>query len=86
MDVNADNCIKMAGNNIYRLMVKWWLVGILIILPFQINIATLVAKKSIKLSSLIHNLDELTIIVFLLLAIREHYKNRRVFVRSFFFY
>jgi hypothetical protein len=86
MNATSDNSAKITANNLYNRLVKWWLVGILAILPFQIYIANFIAHKSSKLSGIINKLDELTVIIFLLLAIWEHYRNRKVFDVSFFFY
>jgi hypothetical protein len=77
MNVNMDVCAKITGDNIYKRLVKWWLFSILVFLPFQINIANLIAHMGSTLS---------TIVIFLLLAILEHYKNRKALDMSFFFY
>jgi len=57
-------------------LVRWWLAGILFLLPFQRKIAKSVALWSNELSAFISYLDEITIFIFLPLAIREFYKNR----------
>jgi hypothetical protein len=86
MNVNIDHSAKMTGDNLYKRLVKWWLISILVFLPFQINIANFIAHTSSKLSGIINKLDELTIVIFLLLAILEHCKNRKALDISFFFY
>ncbi len=59
-------------------LVKWWLTGILIFLPFQRNIAKSIVLWSSELSTFISYLDEITIVIFLPLAIREFFKNREI--------
>ncbi|MBI5099728.1 MAG: hypothetical protein HZB30_10880 [Nitrospirae bacterium] len=73
-------------NNIYKRFVRLWLVAILLILPFQLNISSYIAQWSSQLSDIINNLDELTVVVFLLLAIGEYYNHRKLPNRIFFFY
>lgn len=65
------------GNTIYLKLVRSWLFSILIILPFSGRVTNLVALFSSKLSTTIFYLDELTVIIFLLPAIKEHYRNRK---------
>jgi hypothetical protein len=72
-------------NNIYKRLIRVWLVTILLILPFQLEIAVFVSQWNIKLSNIINNLDELTIVVFLLLAIGEFYKLKKLPNKLFFF-
>jgi hypothetical protein len=75
-----------SGNVIYIKLVKIWLVTILIFLPFQIKIANYIAPLSSKLSTIVHNLDELTVVFFILLSVGEYYRRREMPDRMFFFY
>ena len=77
--------IKLSGNAIYLSLVRFWLVTILVMLPFQLKIATYVNPWSSRLSTIINNLDELTIAALLLLALGEIYKNKTN-LNTFFFY
>jgi hypothetical protein len=77
---------KKVGSAIYLKLVKFWLVSILVILPFQLKIADYIAQWSSKLSSIINYLDELTAVIFLFLSFGEYYKNRKSLDKSFFFY
>jgi hypothetical protein len=80
------NLRKKTGYDIYIYVIKIWLVSILIFLPFQIQIATFFDQWSKKISRIIHNLDELTIIIFLLLSMGVYFKNRKALDKLFFFY
>jgi len=70
------------GNTIYQNLVKSWLIAILIFLPFQMKIATFVAQWSNKAATTINYLDELTIIIFSLLSLREYYIQRKVSISN----
>ena len=70
----------------YSRIVKTWLAAILLILPFQMTISSYISKWNSTLSNIVNNLDELTAVVFLLLSIREYYKNRQLSNKLFFFY
>lgn len=72
------NMKKVFSEAIFVNLVRWWLMGILIFLPFQRNIAKSIVLWSSELSAFISYLDEITIVIFLLLAIREFYKNREI--------
>jgi hypothetical protein len=72
-------------NNTDNRLVRLWLVTILLILPFQLEIAVFVSQWNIKLSNIINNLDEFTVVIFLLLAIGEYYNHRKLPNRIFFF-
>lgn len=73
-------------NSIYTRLVKVWLVTILLILPFQLNISSYIYPWSSKLANIVNNLDELTVVIFLLLSIGEHYKQKKLPDKIFFFY
>lgn len=72
-------------NTMYTRLIRLWLTTILLILPFQLKIADYSSSWSIKLSNIINNLDELTVAIFLLLAIREYYNHRKLHDKMFFF-
>lgn len=55
---------------------RWWLIGFLFFLPFQQRIAHDIVMWSNKVPDFIRYLDEITIVIFSPLAIRELYKNR----------
>lgn len=63
---------------IYKDVISWWLTGILLFLPFQRKIVEIIKPSSKALSSFIAYLDEITTLIFLLLAIREFYKKREI--------
>ncbi len=65
-------------------LVRWWLTGILIFLPFQRNIVKSIVLWNNELSAFIGYLDEITIVIFLPLAIREFYKDREILNRLYF--
>ena len=73
-------------NTLYSRLVKLWLVAVLLILPFQMTASAYMAKWSSKASTIMNNLDELTAIVFLLLAVIEFYKLKKLPDNVFFFY
>lgn len=73
-------------NTIYMRLVRLWLTTILLILPFQLKIADSVSQWSIKISNIINNLDELTVVIFLLLAIGEFFRQKKLPDNIFFFY
>lgn len=73
---------KQFFNNItYISLVRWWLTGMLFFIPFQNMIVKGIELWSNGISVWVNRLDEITIIVFVLLAIREFYKNREIFGR-----
>jgi uncharacterized membrane protein len=84
--MHSDTNNKESDHPIYNHLVRLWLAAILFILPFQLNISSYLAKWSSKASSIINNLDELTVVIFLLLAIGEFYKNKELPDKMFFFY
>ena len=73
-------------NTIYKRLVRLWLVTILLILPFQLNISYYIAPWSSNLANIVNYLDELTVVIFLLLSIREYYKHKKLRDKIFFFY
>jgi hypothetical protein len=74
------------GDSKYLMLVKLWLSAILLILPFQMTISTYIASWNSKASTIINNLDELTVVVLLLLAISEFYRLKKLPDKMFFFY
>jgi hypothetical protein len=60
-------------------VIRWWLTGILLFLPFQYRIVKNIELWNVQVASFIRRLDEITIIIFLLLAIIELYKNKEIF-------
>jgi hypothetical protein len=68
----------------FRKLIIWWLTGILLFLPFQNIIKKVTLRVNIGLSTLIGYLDEITILIFLLLAFLEIYKNRERFNYIYF--
>lgn len=68
----------MLKNLTYRDMVRWWLTGILFLLPFQRMVTrsiTLWSTELSGLSKLINYIDEITIILLLPIAIAELLRN-----------
>lgn len=66
-------------NFLYMNICRWWLTGILLFLPFQDKLKKSVKLYSNGLSSFIAYLDEITIVIFLLLVIKEFFKNREIY-------
>ncbi len=62
----------------YVNLIRWWLAGILIFLPFQLMIANSKILLNSNMSSFIRYVDEITIIVLLPLAIIEFFRNREI--------
>ncbi len=71
----VDKRIPMVS---YKNIIRWWLTGILILLPFQRKLVKSIVLWSNELSAFISYLDEITIVIFLPLVIREFYKNREI--------
>lgn len=67
----------------YKKIIKWWLTGILIFLPFQNNIVKFARLWSQGLSSFSNNFDEFTIGILFPLAIIELYKDKAIINRTF---
>jgi hypothetical protein len=57
-------------------LIKWWLGGLLLFLPFQRKIVKALILWSKELSTIISYMDEITIIVFLPLAMVKFFKSR----------
>ncbi|RJQ43505.1 MAG: hypothetical protein C4538_12055 [Nitrospiraceae bacterium] len=79
MGVNSENPV-------YTGLIRSWLVAILFLLPFQMALSSLIIPWSSKLSNAVNMLDELTVVIFLLLSIREYYNHKRILDKTFFFY
>lgn len=65
-------------------MVRWWLTGLLIFIPFQMNIIRIIKFNNIELfgyglSTFINRLDEVTIFILFPFAMWELYRERKVF-------
>lgn len=83
---SAINKNKDINHTSYTSFAKLWLMTILFILPFQLNISSYISRWSGKASTIINNLDELTVVIFLLLATGEFYKKKEFPDKIFFFY
>jgi hypothetical protein len=83
---SAINNKEDINHTIYTRFAKLWLITILLILPFQLNISSYIAQWSSQLSNIVNNLDELTVVIFLLLAIGTFYKKKELPDKIFFFY
>jgi hypothetical protein len=57
-------------------IIKWWLTGLLLFLPFQRRIVKGLILWSRELSTIISYLDEITIIILLPLSMYKFYKSR----------
>jgi len=77
----------MSIRKIYVKIIRGWLIGILLFIPFQLPLAMAIKPWNNKLSAFINYLDEITITIFILLALVEFVKNRTIFsrVNIFFF-
>ncbi len=62
---------------LYMSIIRLWLLGILIIIPFITKIQTIVKPWNNEWAALLNRVDEGTIIIFFLLAIRELYVGRK---------
>lgn len=71
----------------YKKIIRGWLIGILLFLPFQLPLFDVMKSWNEKLSAYIKYLDEVTVTIFILLALVEFVKNRTIFsrVNVFFF-
>ena len=72
----------MINNSLNRVtyvnVVKWWLTGVLLILPFQMTIANTQMLWGNETLAFIRYLDEITIIVFFPLTIIEFYRKKEI--------
>lgn len=57
---------------------RWWLIGMLLFIPFQHRIFTIINPWNTKLAAFLNRLDELTIVIFLPLAIKEFFENKKI--------
>ena len=73
MKKGYQNCVT------YRNVVKWWLTGILIFIPFQFQLVNGISGWNGRLALIINRLDEITIIIFFFIAMVELYKNEEIF-------
>lgn len=64
-------------------LVKWWLIGILVFLPFQLRIADIDILGR-NLFSFVRYLDEVTIVVFMPIACYHLYQKRSEYHKSLF--
>jgi hypothetical protein len=62
----------------YKNIIRGWLTGILVFIPFQHSIFRIINPSISELAAFINCLDEITVIAFLPFAIREYYKNREI--------
>ena len=81
--MHTTSCVQKSDNPIYLKLIKLWLVSVLVILPFQNNIADYLSMWGSKSFFIIPYIDELTIIIFSLLSFGEYYR-RRTFPVNFF--
>lgn len=89
--INIFNAIIMSTNtrNIwceitFDKLAKFWLVCILLFLPFQRKLIGALASLNYSKFSYIAYLDEITIAVFALFAIRKFYKEKETFKQEYF--
>lgn len=68
---------------LYHDITKWWLIGILIFLPFQHTTVKIIQLWNNDASVFIKRLDEFTIIGFVLLSTIELYRRDRLFNRQY---
>lgn len=66
----------------YKKLIKWWLTGILFYFPFLLLISNSTKNYRI-LSYLVKFIDEITIVICLLIGLRELYKNKEILKRSY---
>ena len=57
-------------------IIRYWLAGFLLFLPFQGRVTKMIASRSNELSLSISYLDEASTVLIFLIAAREYYKNR----------
>ncbi|MBI4681434.1 MAG: hypothetical protein HY753_09605 [Nitrospirae bacterium] len=60
----------------YLSFIRMWLIGVIFILPFQFRLSPLIQQWSNQAAAPIISIDRITIVLFLVLAIREFYKNK----------
>lgn len=68
----------------YRKIIRWWLTGLLIFLPFQDILYKIAKIFNQGLSSFLIHLDEYTIFIFFPLALIEFYRNKTTMKRPLF--
>lgn len=69
---------SLTDNRTYINIIRWYLTGILFIMPLKGIIAWNIKPVSKVLSIFFNHCDEITIIIFFPLAIWEFYKNRKI--------
>jgi hypothetical protein len=62
--------------SMFRMISKWWLMAILLFMPFQSKVERLILPFSNELSNYLRFLDELTVVIFLPVALARIYVNR----------
>ncbi len=76
---------KLFGSKgVYTNIVRWWLAGLLLIMPFHFNIYKLILPWNNQLSRIYNRLDEITVLVLFLPAIISLYKKRDSNVHLYF--
>ena len=74
-----SNSAKIQTNSLTQInIIKLLLTGILLFLPFQRKITKDLLMSSSNMTGIINSVDEITIVVFFLLAFREYCKNRKL--------
>jgi hypothetical protein len=68
--------MKIHNKSLHINLIKWWLTGLLLFLPFQRRIVKSLILWNRELSTLVSYLDEITIIVLLPISIISIYKSR----------
>ncbi len=65
-------------------LVRWWLMSLLLFLPFQNRISRYILQDN-TLKNIVNFMDEGVIVIFILFAIKELYRKRETLDRVFFF-
>lgn len=72
----------MKEHSLYNLIlinaVRWWLIFILIIIPFHFSIFTILESWNNELSNVFNRLDEGTLVILFPLALREIYRKKDI--------
>ena len=68
----------------YEKIIKWWLVVILLFFPFFAVCHRYLTKYGYeKLDLFFRFIDELTVVVFIVLALKELYRQREILARPY---
>lgn len=80
----SNNRVNFQNKITFNKLAKFWLVCILLFLPFQYRIVEIAVQWNSVLKFILY-VDEITIVIFILLAIKEIYKNWEIADKSYLY-